>query len=100
MNNHEIARQLTAHARMLAAEAGNVYRIRAYRQAAQTVAWMDQPLAAVLEEKGARAGGVAGHWPSSELHPGGVGPNGRVPHLRQRGALRGRCAGRLNDGFR
>jgi DNA polymerase/3'-5' exonuclease PolX len=55
MTNHEIARRLTEHARTLAAEAGNVYRIRAYRQAAQTVAWLDRPLAAVLEEKG-RAG--------------------------------------------
>lgn len=55
MNNHEIARRLTEHARTLATEGENVYRIRAYRQAAQTVAWMDRPLAVVLEEKG-RAG--------------------------------------------
>lgn len=46
---------MSEHARALAAESGNVYRIRAYRQAAQTVAWLDRPLTAVLAERG-RAG--------------------------------------------
>jgi DNA polymerase/3'-5' exonuclease PolX len=55
MTNHEIARRLTEHARTLSAESGNVYRIRAYRQAAQTIAWLDRPLSLLLEEKG-RAG--------------------------------------------
>lgn len=52
MGNHEIARRLTEHARKLASEGENVFRIRAYRQAAQTVAWLDRPLSEVYASSG------------------------------------------------
>jgi DNA polymerase (family 10) len=37
MTNDDVARQLQRHARKLAERYGNLYRIRAYRRAAQTV---------------------------------------------------------------
>ena len=45
MTNNDVARQLQQHARKLAEKYGNLYRIRAYRRAAQTVLGLDRPVA-------------------------------------------------------
>jgi DNA polymerase/3'-5' exonuclease PolX len=55
MNNQELARQLRNHARALDVEGGNLYRVRAYRRAAQTLLEMDEPAAALLDRGGRRA---------------------------------------------
>jgi DNA polymerase (family X) len=44
MTNNDVARQLQKHARQLAERYGNLYRIRAYRRAAQTVLGLDRPV--------------------------------------------------------
>jgi DNA polymerase (family 10) len=54
MNNHELAQQLRHHARALEAEGGNLYRVRAYRRAAQTVLEIDETVALLLERGGRR----------------------------------------------
>ena len=43
MTNTDVARQLQQHARKLAERYGNLYRIRAYRRAAQTVLGLERP---------------------------------------------------------
>jgi DNA polymerase/3'-5' exonuclease PolX len=55
MNNQDLARQLRNHARALDAEGGNLYRVRAYRRAAQTLLEMDEPAAVLLQRGGRRA---------------------------------------------
>jgi DNA polymerase (family 10) len=45
MTNHDVARQLQNHARQLAQQYGNLYRIRAYRRAAQTVLGLKRSVA-------------------------------------------------------
>ncbi len=65
MNNHLIAEKLTEYANYLEAREGNVYRIRAYRQAAQTVLGLEHQVSDILERDG-RAGlerlpGIGGH---------------------------------------
>jgi len=44
MTNTEVARQLQQHARKLGERYGNLYRIRAYRRAAQTVLGLERPV--------------------------------------------------------
>jgi DNA polymerase/3'-5' exonuclease PolX len=44
MTNNDVARRLQQHARKLAERYGNLYRIRAYRRAAQTVMGLDRPI--------------------------------------------------------
>lgn len=44
MTNSDVARQLQRHARKLAERYGNLYRIRAYRRAAQTVLGLQRPV--------------------------------------------------------
>lgn len=44
MTNDDVARQLQRHARKLAERYGNLYRIRAYRRAAQTVLGLRRPV--------------------------------------------------------
>ena len=44
MTNDDVARQLQRHARKLAERYGNLYRIRAYRRAAQTVLGLQRPV--------------------------------------------------------
>ena len=46
MTNDDVARQLQRQARKLAEKYGNLYRIRAYRRAAQTILGLDKPVAA------------------------------------------------------
>ena len=45
MTNSDVARQLQRHARKLAERYGNLYRIRAYRRAAQAVLGLERPVA-------------------------------------------------------
>jgi DNA polymerase (family 10) len=44
MTNNDVARQLQRHARKLAEKYGNLYRIRAYRRAAQAVMGLERPV--------------------------------------------------------
>jgi DNA polymerase/3'-5' exonuclease PolX len=55
ISNEELARRLREHARALDAEGGNLYRVRAYRRAAQTLLELDEPVVDVLERGGRRA---------------------------------------------
>src|SRR3954452_18886548 len=55
MNNKTIAEKLREYANHLEAREVNVYRVRAYRQAAQTVLQLDREIKDVLEAEG-RAG--------------------------------------------
>ncbi len=55
MDNITIARKLNEYATYLEGEDSNVYRVRAYRRAAETVLAQERPLAEVVHEKG-RAG--------------------------------------------
>ena len=61
MDNATIAQKLVEYANYLEAEEGNVYRVRAYRRAADTVRSLDRPLREVLASEG-RTGleGLAG----------------------------------------
>jgi len=52
MTNQDIARKLQAHARQLAYAGDNLYRIRAFRQAAMAVLRLPQPAEMVLSRFG------------------------------------------------
>src|SRR5262245_2746395 len=52
MDNATIARRLTEHARQLDGHEGNIFRIRAYRRAAQIVLSLDRPVREILDEAG------------------------------------------------
>jgi hypothetical protein len=52
MDNSTLARELLNYAQYLEARAANVYRVRAYRRAAETVAGLDQPVADLLVAEG------------------------------------------------
>jgi DNA polymerase/3'-5' exonuclease PolX len=54
LTNSEIARKLQAHAAELAGKGGNLYRIRAFRQAAFAVMGLEEPLERLLERSGRR----------------------------------------------
>jgi DNA polymerase (family 10) len=54
MSNHELAQYLRIHARELEAEGGNLYRVRAYRRAAQTLLEIGEPVTMLLERGGRR----------------------------------------------
>jgi len=54
MDNHTIADRLRRHARDLDAEGGNLYRVRAYRHAADVVLELEEPLALLLKRRGRR----------------------------------------------
>ncbi len=53
MTNEMVARWLTEYANQLGGRAGNLYRLRAYRQAVQTIQALERPLADILAESGA-----------------------------------------------
>jgi hypothetical protein len=55
MDNRQIAQRLLAYAEYLEARESNLYRIRAYRRAAETVLALDRPLADLVAAEG-RAG--------------------------------------------
>jgi hypothetical protein len=52
MDNASIAKKLSDYATYLEAEEGNVYRVRAYRRAAETVRNLDRSLQEVLDTEG------------------------------------------------
>jgi DNA polymerase (family 10) len=54
MDNLSIAQRLRDHARQLDGQDGNLFRIRAYRQAAQIVLGMERPITEILAERGAK----------------------------------------------
>jgi DNA polymerase (family 10) len=55
MENRQVAQQLMAYAEYLEAREANLYRVRAYRRAAETVLALDRPLADLVAAEG-RAG--------------------------------------------
>jgi predicted flap endonuclease-1-like 5' DNA nuclease len=55
MDNRTIAEKLNDYARYLEGEESNVYRVRAYRRAAEVVLAQDRPLSEVVAEKGRSA---------------------------------------------
>lgn len=52
MDNRSVANRLMKHAHLLEAEAGNLYRVRAYRRAAETILRLDQPVSEIVEKRG------------------------------------------------
>ena len=52
MDNRAIARKLMSWARYLADRKASLYRVRAYRRAAETVLGLDQPLEEIVDQKG------------------------------------------------
>jgi len=52
MDNRTIADWLTDYAHFLQAEGGSLYRIRAYRQAAQTIMGLDRRVSHIVEAEG------------------------------------------------
>lgn len=52
MDNCTIARQLQCAARQLEAKHSNLYRVRAFRRAAQTVLGLERPVEELLTEAG------------------------------------------------
>ena len=55
MDNSTIARQLLCAARQLETKHSNLYRVRAYRRAAQTVLRLERPVEDLLTEAGRKA---------------------------------------------
>src|SRR5215468_6576047 len=55
MDNHSIAERLREYANYLQSQEMNVYRVRAYRKAAETVQTLDRPLTEIIASEG-RAG--------------------------------------------
>ena len=54
MDNRTIARFLMRQARYLGDQNASLYRVRAYRQAAETVLGLDKPVEGILAERGCR----------------------------------------------
>lgn len=50
MTNEQLARQLRRHAKELARNGDNLYRVRAFRRAAMVVMGLDQPVEAMLDD--------------------------------------------------
>jgi DNA polymerase (family 10) len=55
MDNITIAQQLRQHARKLDSQGENLYRVRAYRRAAQIVLGLELPVLDLLAESGSQA---------------------------------------------
>jgi len=52
VDNPQVALKLTEHAAFLEAREASLYRVRAYRRAAETVLGLDRPLTAILADEG------------------------------------------------
>jgi DNA polymerase/3'-5' exonuclease PolX len=52
MDNRAIASRLTSHAHRLEKERESLYRIRAYRRAAQTILGLDEPIEQIVARDG------------------------------------------------
>ncbi|MCE9532153.1 MAG: hypothetical protein K8T89_13675 [Planctomycetes bacterium] len=55
MTNNEIANRLLSHARELYRRHDNLYRVKAYRHAAESVMRLDCPIEKLLQAKGRNA---------------------------------------------
>ena len=55
MTNTNIIQKLRSHAKWLDVEGGNLYQVRAYRQAAEIIARMDSPLEQLFAQHGETA---------------------------------------------
>jgi DNA polymerase (family 10) len=54
MDNRTIAERLTEGAHLLEAERGNLYRVMAYRRAAETILGLDEPVEDIVRRDGRR----------------------------------------------
>jgi len=54
MDNRTIAQQLMHRARYLVDQHASLYRVRAYRRAAETVLGLDEPLETIVDRQGRR----------------------------------------------
>jgi DNA polymerase (family 10) len=52
MDNRTIAQKLTSHAHLLESEHSNLYRVKAYRRAAETILGLDEPVEAIVTRTG------------------------------------------------
>jgi len=52
MDNRTIANRLTSHALLLEQAHGSLYRVRAYRRAAETVLGLDEPVEQIVDREG------------------------------------------------
>jgi len=52
MDNRTVADKLTTHAHTLEAGHRNLYRVKAYRQAAETILGLDEPVEAIVARTG------------------------------------------------
>jgi DNA polymerase/3'-5' exonuclease PolX len=52
MDNRTVAQTLTSQAHQLEGKHGSLYRIRAYRQAAETILGLDEPVEAIVARSG------------------------------------------------
>lgn len=52
MDNRDIANRLTSHAHLLEQARCSLYRVRAYRRAAETVLGLDEPVAHIVDREG------------------------------------------------
>ena len=55
MSNNEIANRLQEQARLLRKRHDNLYRVKAYRNAAQVLLRLEEPVEALVHEKGPHA---------------------------------------------
>jgi DNA polymerase (family 10) len=93
MDNRTVADHLTRHADLLVREGENLYRVRAYRRAAQTILALEQPVRDLVARSGsvglAALPGIGEHlaYTLEQL----VLTGELVPHPRSRSATRLRC---------
>jgi DNA polymerase (family 10) len=55
MDNRTIAQRLTVHAHQLQRRMDNLYRVRAYRRAAEVIQGLSSPVSELLDSQGRRA---------------------------------------------
>jgi DNA polymerase (family 10) len=81
MDNRTIAQRLREYANYLESQEMNVYRVRAYRKAAETVLSLDRPVAEIVEAEG-REGleelpGIGAHLSGSSAPSAPAAPSTR-----------------------
>jgi DNA polymerase/3'-5' exonuclease PolX len=52
VDNRTVAEKLTSQAHLIESERGSLYRVKAYRQAAQTILGLDEPVDAIVARSG------------------------------------------------
>jgi DNA polymerase (family 10) len=68
MTNSDVAQQLQLHARNLAGNHGNLYRIRAYRRAAFAILGLDRPIADLQKRELEELPGIGDHLAATITH--------------------------------